>query len=76
VDVVSLNDDVAGIDADSEYHSSIERSRCISLGFGTLHLDGTTQCIHHTMELNQQPITHGFHESPLVRGDLRLENLA
>ena len=73
VDIVTLHDHVAEIDADAELELAIRRHARIALGLGALHLDRAAERVDHAVDLDEQPVAHGFDQSTMVRGDSRLE---
>ena len=75
-DVAVLDDDVADIDADAKLDAVVGRYTGVAPGHLALHLDGAAQCIHHTAELDEQPVAGGLDEATPVLGDFRIEELA
>src|SRR4030095_6952335 len=76
MDVVALDDHVAEVDADAEFHSTIGRQAGVALGFSPLHPHRTAHGIDHAVKLYQEPVAHGLDQPTVMPGDLRLEHLA
>ena len=51
--VVALDDDIAEVDADAEYHSAIGWQGSVAPCFGALHVDRTTKSVDDAVELDQ-----------------------
>jgi hypothetical protein len=75
MDIVALDDDVAEVDSDAEYHPAVGRQGGIALGLGALHVDGTPQRIDNAVELDQESIPHGLDKPAVVICDIGLEHL-
>jgi hypothetical protein len=74
-DVAILDHDIAHVDADSELDALVRRYRRVALSHTGLHLSRTTQRIHHTAEPDEQAVTGRLDESPVMSGDLRIDQL-
>src|SRR5262249_46456159 len=70
------DNDVAHIDADAKLDATVGWYTCVLLGHLALHLDRAAQRVHHTAELDQQPVAGGLDQTAAVLGDLRIEELA
>jgi hypothetical protein len=68
-DVVVVDDDVAGVNADPEFDPLFLRHRRILLGHAALDFNGTVYRIHGTGKLNQHAVARGFDDPPAMRGD-------
>jgi hypothetical protein len=72
-DVVVPHNDVALVNADTELDAIVARCSGISLIHPVLPLGRTPQCINHTGEFDQQPITGRFDDAAPVFGDVRVD---
>ncbi len=75
-DVAILDDNVAHVDADAQLDAVVGGHTGVAPGHLALHLDGAAQPIHHTAELDEQPVAGGLDDAALVLGDFRIEELA
>ena len=75
MDVVSLKDHVAEIDADAIDKAPGLLNPDIAFRFKPLDFHRAAQRIDDTVELDQQGIAHGLHEAAVMRRDRRLEDL-
>ncbi len=71
VDVITINDDVADIDADPVGDLTIFGNAGISLHHSALNIDGEKHGIDDTAELHQCAITHKLDDPAPVFGGLR-----
>jgi hypothetical protein len=74
-DVVLLDNNVALVNADTEFDAIVARCTGISRIHPVLPLGRTTQCINHTGKFDQQAITGRFNDAAPMFGDLRVYNL-
>jgi hypothetical protein len=63
-DVAILDDDVACVDADAQLDAVVGGHTGVALGHLALHLDGTARGMHHTAQLDQQPIAGDLDDAP------------
>ena len=75
-DVVAVDDDVAEIDADTKGNRFVIRTPAVPLGHRLLYGDRALHRIDGAGELDQRAVAHHLHDSPAVRGDGRIEELA
>ena len=75
VNILALDDDVPEIDTNAKNQTLFPWSSSIALSLFALHLDRTTQCGDHALELDQQAVTHGLDQPSIILGDLWLEDL-
>jgi hypothetical protein len=75
-DVAILDDNIPDIDTDAKLDAVVGRYTGVAPDHLALHLDGTAQCIHHTTELDQQPVVGGLDQATAVLGDFRVEEVA
>src|SRR5204863_6849968 len=76
MDVLTLDDDVAQIDADPEYDPRIFRGRDVAFGHPTLHRNRAGNRLDHTCELDQKAVAGRFDDATLVLGDLGIKEFA
>src|SRR6516165_12636756 len=76
IEVVTLDDHVAKIDANAPFDAAVRGDTRVSLGHRLLHRDGTAYRIDDAGKLHQQAITRGLDDATLVLGDLRIDELA
>jgi len=76
VNVVTLDDHVAKIDADAEIHPAVRGHTRRSFGLGALDLDRTVQGLNCAGELDQKPVAHGLDQPAAMFGNFRFEHFA
>ena len=74
-DVVVLHNDVALVNADTEFDAVVGRYRRVPLMHPVLPFGRTTQCINHTGKFDQQAVTRRLDDAAPVFADLRVNNL-
>ena len=74
-DVAVLDNNVSDVNTDTELDALVRRRRRTALGHLSLHRGRAVQSIHHTAELDQQPVTRRLDEPAVVRGDGRIKQL-
>src|SRR5262249_55995362 len=57
INIAPVDDDVTGVDADTEFDPAIFGNGNATCGHGTLDFDGTANGINRTWKFNQHPIT-------------------
>src|SRR5476651_497214 len=75
VNVVTVDDDVAEINADPEDNAFALRDIGIADGHGHLDLDGAPGGIDSAGKFQQQPVAHSLDDAPAMRGDCRVEQV-
>src|SRR5262249_10921358 len=75
-DFAILDDDVAHVDADTQLDAVVGRHAGVAAGHFALHLDRAAQRVHHTAELDEQPVAGGLDEAAAMFGDLWIQELA
>jgi hypothetical protein len=76
VDILLFEDNVAEIDADAELNPLVLRGSRVALGHTLLHFDGATHCLDDARELDEDAVTGGLDDAPVVLLDLRVDQLA
>jgi len=74
--VVVLDDDVAEIDADTEYDPLILRRCSVPLGHPALHRDRAGDGLNDARELDQDAVTGGLDDAAFVLRDARIDQVA
>ena len=74
VNIISLCDYIAEVDADAELQLLVGRKARILLGFGLLNLDGATKRIDNTWELNEQPVAHRLDQTTMMFSDFGFDD--
>jgi hypothetical protein len=69
MNVLTLDDDVAQVDADPEYDPLVFRDRGIALGHPMLHRDRTGDRLDHAREIDQDAVAGRFDNAALVFGN-------
>src|SRR5262245_65799927 len=72
INVVTINDDIADIDADTKLDAFLTRDIDVTLNHAPLDVDGTSHCVHDTSKLDQHAIASGLHNAATMLGDLRV----
>src|SRR5262249_36930054 len=75
-DIVTLDDDVAEINADPKGDAPLLRQHGLALGGRTLHRDGAANCIDNALKLNEHAVTSGLDDATAMRRDRRIDPLA
>jgi hypothetical protein len=75
INVVTLDDDVADVDADAHRDALLLRHIRLPIGDALFDRDGALDGIDHAGELDQRAVGHDLDEPTLVLGDLRLEEI-
>ena len=73
VNIVTLNENVAEVDANAEIKPPFWRDEFVDLRFLLLDFYGAAKGVDHTAELDQYPIAHRFDQPTMVRSDPWLE---
>jgi hypothetical protein len=82
IEVISLDDDVAEIDADAQFDAAARRDAGVPLGHRLLHRDRAAHRIDDTGEFHQHAVAGGLvpgskpGDVAVVFGDLRIQELA
>src|SRR5262245_8244384 len=75
INVVTINDDIADIDADTKLDAFLTRDIDVTLNHAPLDVDGTSHCVHDTSKLDQHAIASGLDNAATVLGDFRVDEL-
>ncbi len=75
LDIVAVDYHIAQIDADAELHALVLRQIGVALGNRPLRLDGGTNRIDDTCELDQHAVAHELDDSPIVLRDRGIDDL-
>jgi hypothetical protein len=75
-DVVAIDDDVAEIDADTEFNAPFRRHTGIPLGDLPLHVDRTAHGVDDAGELNQKPVAGCFDDAAAMLDDPGIDQFA
>src|SRR5882672_9689907 len=75
MNIITLDDHIAQIDADSEIEAALGQEPRIALSLGALHADGTAQSVNHTVELDEQAVAHSLDQPAMMFRERGLENL-
>ena len=74
-DVAIFDDNIAHIDADTEFDSFRDAASGIARGQQLLHLAGAAQGVNHTGELHEQSVARSLDQPAPMRRDLRVDHL-
>src|SRR4029453_2755969 len=69
-DVVTVDDDIANIEADTEQHLPLVSDLPIAFGHSTLKLNRTLESFDHAGKFEQQAVTHRLDDAPMMLTDL------
>jgi hypothetical protein len=72
--IIVINDDVADVNADTEFDPAVRRHVGVVHGHTTLNLDGASRCIHCASEFDQHAVARGLHDATSVLDDLGINN--
>src|SRR5205823_9085261 len=61
--------------ADAEFDATVRWHARISIMYTALHLSGTGNRIHNTRKFHQHAVTRQFDDSPLMLGDLAVDEI-
>jgi|SRR5271163_754145 len=75
VEVVALNDHVAEIDADAQFHAVVRPDARVSLRHRLLHLDRAAHRIDDAGKFDQQAVAGGLDDAAAMFGDFRIDEL-
>ena len=75
VDIIAVDHHVAQIDPDAELNALVFRKIGVAFGYGSLCLCGSTNRIDDACELGQHPVAHEFDDTPMVLGDLGIDEV-
>src|SRR5215472_6600584 len=75
IDVLVIDDYVAGIDADAELDPAICRDAGIVLGQFALDIETAAHRVHRAVELDQKTVARGADQPAMVLGDFGLEQI-
>ena len=73
---VALLDDIAQMNADTEFDLAIGRHACVALDHRVLHLDGATHRVDHAAKLDQSAVAGALDDAPVVDRDRRIDQIA
>ena len=73
IDVVTINDDIANIDADAELDALFCRDIAVALKHAALDVDGAAHRVNHADEFHQHSISGGLNNSAAMFGDLGVD---
>ena len=73
---VALLNDLADMNADSEFDAAVGRYACVAFDHGVLHFDGAAHRIDHAAKLDQRPVTGALEHAPVVHGDGGVDKIA
>ena len=73
--VVSVDDDVAKVDANAVANAPILGNLILMLGYGPLHLDRALHGSNDTSKLHEQSIARGLDDAPFVPGNAGVDQL-
>src|SRR5262245_54646195 len=76
VEIVAIDDDVADIDADTEFDLAIIGDPGIAIMHADLDLDSTARGVEHAAELDEEAIAHHLEDAPAVFRYGRIEDFA
>ena len=76
INQVTVGDDVAHIDCDAKPDPPVGRQCGAVLGHRALDRQRTAHRIDDAVEFDQQPVTHGAHDTALVLVDLGVDEIA
>ena len=74
-DIVSVDDDVADVDAETETNLTVFREPGVPLGHTALNIDGVRNRIDRAAELDQRPVARRLDDATIVLDDLGMEKL-
>src|SRR4029079_6897857 len=66
VEIVTIYNDVADIDANAEFDLAIIRDPGIAIMHAGLDLDSTARGVEHAAELDEEAVTHHLEDAPTV----------
>ena len=75
-DIVTVDDDVAEIDADPQLEPAFRRDRIIDSTRRSLHLDGAAQRIDYARKIRQQAVARRAYDPPAMFRDQRVDSAA
>jgi hypothetical protein len=73
VDIVAVADDVADVDADTEFDAPVSWHFDIAIGHGALNIDGAADGVDHADELHEHPVSGRLDDAATVLGDLGVD---
>jgi hypothetical protein len=73
---VALLDDIAQMNADTEFDLAIGRHARVAFDHRVLHLDGATHRIDHGTKFDQSAVTRALDDAPVVDRDRRIDQIA
>jgi hypothetical protein len=71
-DIISLDQNVAEMDADAPFHAPVNRDRGVALGRQPLQRDGAVDRADYRGKLNKKAVTGGLNNAPAMRADDRV----
>jgi hypothetical protein len=73
---VALLDDIAKMDADTEFNAALRRQASVALNHAVLHLDGAAHGVNDAAELDQDAVAGALHHTAVMHGDGRIDQIA
>jgi hypothetical protein len=71
--VVTIDDYIANIDADSELDAFLRRDIGVAFNHAALNVDGATHRVDDTSKLDEHAVAGGLDNAAAVLGDLRVD---
>ena len=75
VDIITVTDDIADVDAYAEFYPLVERHRLIPFGHASLHVHGAPHRVDGTGEFHQHPVARGLDQAPTVADESRIRHI-
>ena len=64
------------MDADAKFDATLGRQAGVALDHAVLYLDGAAHGVDHAPELNETPVAGALHDTPVMHGDGRIDQIA